>query len=308
MNLIALVSLCVSQIPTPPVTTDTVGLSRLRDQAAAPFWTFLADQAALDAALSDPEDPAAEPACPVSEDAWAETAPGVQRTFLGYESGPRQICALDPAPETRPPAEPPSREYVVTKDDLAKAREAKQDVFAYLYGDQADTVSRFNRLDPRFVRAGRKILVPDLADGQTEYAPLPAVYPPALRHRKFILIDLKRQFLGLYECGRLAASYPVSTGRSERGPKGENYRTPTGDFRVHAKNKDAKSSKYPEPDGGAPMPYAVNFIFPGYWMHGGDLVGFAASHGCVRELYTDAPKIFAWAGKGIPVRVVRSVD
>jgi len=303
MNPMVLTSLLLGQLLAPPLAIDPDTIGHARDPMAVQFWSVMA-------ALATPPapGPAEAPACPDSDDVLAEIEPGFRANLVGYESEARQICALDPAPETLPPVDPTSYEYVVTKEDLVAAKTAGQNVLDYLFEDLASTVSRFNRLDPKFIRAGRKLLVPELADGQTEYTPLPTVYPPALAHRKYVVIDLKRQFLGLYECGRLAASYPVSSGRSDRGPKGENFRTPTGQYKVHAKHKDAKSSKYPEPNGGAPMPYAVNFIFPGYWMHGGDLVGFPASHGCVRLLYTDAPKIFGWAEIGIPVRVVKSLD
>ncbi len=241
-------------------------------------------------------------------DTWTTLPDGTRWTYLGYESASEGVCRVDPAPATRLPPEPDSYEYLVAKEDVKEAKAAGKNVFEYLFEDQAGNVSRFNRLDPKFVRAGRKIRVPLLPEGQTEYTPLPAVYAPALEQPKYVLVDLKRQFLGLYECGHLAASYPISSGTSVRGPKGENFRTPTGDYRVKAKNKDAKSSKYPEPHGGAPMPYAVSFKWPGYWMHGGDLVGYPASHGCIRQLYSEAPKVFEWARIGTPVRVVSSLD
>jgi len=291
------------------------------DQISGPCCRLEADVSALgepaDAAVTDGGVSAVAALVPTRAeeveslacaDPWLTLPDGTRRTWLGYESDAEGVCRIDPALETIPPAEPGSVEYVITKEDMAAAKLAKQNVLAYLFGDGARTVSRFNRLDPKFAHAGKKIRVPDLTDGQTEYTPLPAVYQPALTEPKYILIDLKRQFLGLYECGRLTASYPISSGTGVRGPKGENYRTPPGDYRVKAKNKDAKSSKYPEPDGGAPMPYAVSFKYPGYWMHGGDLVGYPASHGCIRQLYSEAPKVFAWARIGTFVRVVSSLD
>ncbi|MFA6603281.1 MAG: L,D-transpeptidase [Patescibacteria group bacterium] len=220
---------------------------------------------------------------------------------------PEAEQCLDQCCDNGPRSEPTSTDYVITREDRDAAKAAGQNVLEYLYGSAAVNVSRFNRLDPRFAHAGHKLRVPQLAEGEV-YTPLPQRYEPAKGQVKFILVDLKRQFVGLYECGQLRDSFPISSGRLSRGPHGENYRTPTGTTKVRAKKIDAKSSKYPEPNGGAPMPYAVNFRGSAYWMHGGDLVGSPASHGCVRLLLEDAKKIFAWAEIGIPVSVVSSFD
>jgi len=80
--------------------------------------------------------------------------------------------------------------------------------------------------------------------------------------------------------------------------------TPTGDYEVARKHKDHKSSKYPEPDGGWPMPWALRFNGNAYWIHAGDMVGRPASHGCVRLFYDDAKELFEWADIGTKVKVV----
>jgi len=112
---------------------------------------------------------------------------------------------------------------------------------------------------------------------------------------------LDRQFAGAYEGGELVASYPMSSGK-------EGFRTPTGNYGVTKKDEDHVSSKYPEPDGGWPMPWALRFKGTLYWMHGGDLPGYPASHGCVRLFPRDAEALFSWAEIGTPVRVVRSLS
>jgi lipoprotein-anchoring transpeptidase ErfK/SrfK len=197
------------------------------------------------------------------------------------------------------PVEPESREYVVTKQDKEEAKKAGKDIFAYLFADSAANVSRFNRLDPRFAYVGRKIRVPELP-AETLYTPMPERYDPALQSPKYILIDLSKQFLGLYECGYLAASYPISSGQ-------ESHRTPAGDTSVMTKVVNHKSSVYPEPYGGAPMPHALRIRGWSYWIHGGDLVGYPASHGCIREMYDDAKKVFSWADIGTPVKIVKKL-
>jgi len=275
-----LVCACADRSASPDCQGDlllaTVG--SCQTVATAPVAAAPAADAALGAAIAKPE------ACPPEADPCFE-----------------RCCYLGPKPE------PEATDYVITREDREAAKAAGKNVFEHLYGDAAANVSRFNRLDPRFAYAGKKIRVPKLAEGEV-YTPLPWGYEPAMGKAKFILVDLKRQFVGLYECGYLQASFPTSSGRSGRGPKGENYKTPTGNTKVRAKHIDAVSSKYPEPDGGAPMPYAVGFRGNGYFMHGGDLVGYPASHGCVRLLLEDAKLIYAWAEIGIPVSVVSSFD
>lgn len=295
---------------TPAIAAEPVRL--LTADAVCP----LAAVAAFPGIGTAPETVAKPPAasieqsvsCLYDDEARVTLPDGTRWSFYGYESEAEGACVAFLLPETKPPPEPGAQAYIISRKEVREARAAKQDVLTHLFGDQAPTVMRFNRLDPRFAYAGRKIWVPQLPDGRTEYAPLPEVYVPALKYPKYIVVDIKRQFMGLYECGSLIASFPISSGTKTRGPKGESYQTPTGLFRVLAKDADHESSKYPEPDGGAPMPHAVKFISSGYWFHGGDLVGYAASHGCIRLLYEDAPKVFAWADIGTPVRVSKSLD
>lgn len=202
--------------------------------------------------------------------------------------------------QTYLPPEPAVQIRVVTRADVAAAREAKQRVLDYLYGEDAATVARFNRLNPRFVWAGRKLRVPTLPEGTVSYSPLPTIYPPAQAEPRFILIALNDQFLGVYEYGLRVASYPISSGKY-------GFRTPTGDFRVGHKIVKNFSRKYPEPNGGAPMPWSLAFRGTAYWIHGGDLPGYPASHGCVRMFAADAQVLFGWATIGTPVKIVKSL-
>ena len=199
------------------------------------------------------------------------------------------------------PAEPAWHARRVTRADLRAAAQAQVSIYQHLFGEAAATVARFNRLDPRFVYAGTRLRVPDLPPG-TPYVPLPQEYAPAAADERSILIVLDRQFLGAYEHGRLVASYPVSSGRDD-------HPTPTGTrFRVTRMDADHKSSVYPEPDGGWPMPWALRFHRSEYWIHGGELVGRPASHGCVRMFPEDAERLFGWAVVGVRVRIVSSLE
>lgn len=200
---------------------------------------------------------------------------------------------------TAAPPEPAWHPYRVRSADIRAAEAGHVSIYQHLFHEAASTVARFNRLDPRFVYAGMRLRVPELPAG-TDYVPLPAQYPRAAADERSILIVLDRQFLGVYERGRLVASYPVSSGRDD-------HPTPPGTYRVTRMDADHHSSVYPEPNGGWPMPWAMRFRSSEYWIHGGELVGHPASHGCVRMFPEDAQRLFAWAQLGTRVRVIRDL-
>ncbi|MFH1047478.1 MAG: L,D-transpeptidase [Patescibacteria group bacterium] len=186
--------------------------------------------------------------------------------------------------------------FTVTKSDLRQARRTKLPVLESTFRDQAKNVSRFNRRDSDHVWEGLRLKVPRLSADQ-EYTPMPAHYPPAANSPKFVLVWLTKQFLGLYEHGELAASYPISSGKAGTP-------TPTGDFRVTGHDSDHASSLYPEPTGGWPMPWAIRFHRTEYWLHGGALPGRPDSHGCVRLLPMDAEALFRSTPLGTPVKII----
>jgi hypothetical protein len=158
-----------------------------------------------------------------------------------------------------------------------------------LFGDAWRAVARFNRVDRRHVRPGVRIKVPDRLEELAEFTPLPQRYPPADQAARFILIDLSEQFLGAYEYGALVLSSPVATGRPS-------HPTPTGDFRIDAADLRHRSSKYTIGKSSIPYPmhYALRFHRTRrgveYWIHGRDLPGYPASHGCV-GLYDEAMQV-----------------
>ncbi|MEY4744728.1 MAG: hypothetical protein RL272_673 [Candidatus Parcubacteria bacterium] len=230
----------------------------------------------------------------VHESMFSRLAAGLVAAALVVSTG---IAAADDP--TRAPPEPRWHVHRVTRAEISAAAAAGIDVYQHLFGAQAPAVARFNRLDSRFVFPGRRLRVPELSAG-AEYVPLPTRYPRDGAEARSVLIVLDRQFLGAYERGILVASYPVSSGRPD-------HETPPGTYRVTRKDAEHRSSIYPEPDGGWPMPWALRFRGSEYWIHAGDLVGRPASHGCVRMFPEDAERLFAWAGIGIRVRVVRSI-
>lgn len=179
-----------------------------------------------------------------------------------------------------------------------------------LFGEDWRDVARFNRIDRRRIGAYALIKVPKKLSEIKDFSPMPRSYPQVADIPKFILIDLSEQFLGAYEYGRLAFSSPVTTGEAGR-------ETPKGWFRISAFSRHHRSSRYNIENTEVPYPmnYALRFHVNragiSYWMHGRDLPGYPASHGCIglydelmqRRYYNnprdpvldDARRLFEWA-------------
>jgi len=156
----------------------------------------------------------------------------------------------------------------------------KGDTPELLFGERWLDVLRFNRIDRRHLTTGVSIKVPRDLDDIEEYSPLPDTYSPAEREEKFILVDLFDQFLGAYEYGERVFSFPIASGNRKN-------RTPSGDFRINAFNRRHQSSLYKIEKTTTPYPmhYALRFFTNNqgvdFWLHGRDLPGFPASHGCI---------------------------
>jgi len=156
----------------------------------------------------------------------------------------------------------------------------KGETLESLFGDRWIDVARFNRIDRRHAYPGISIKVPKNLDEIADLNPLPMEYPQAENDEKFILVDLSEQFLGAYEYGQLVFSFPVATG--EKG-----HETPNGDFRISAFHRNHKSSMYLIEGTNTPYPmnYAVRFLvtkkWVSYFIHGRDMPGYPASHGCL---------------------------
>jgi hypothetical protein len=178
-----------------------------------------------------------------------------------------------------------------------------------LFGDRWMDVARFNRVDRRHSYPWVRIKVPQHLDDIKDFSPMPKTYSPAEKERKLILIDLSEQFIGAYEFGKLFFSTPIASGGKEKP-------TPSGAFRVTAyDNKHTSSLYYVERTNKLyPMHYALRFFVRNgisYWIHGRDVPGYPASHGCVglydeemqKKYYgyprvpvlEDAKTLFEWA-------------
>jgi lipoprotein-anchoring transpeptidase ErfK/SrfK len=135
-----------------------------------------------------------------------------------------------------------------------------------------------------------KIFVP--LDYSIEPKILPEFLPGAANHEKYILIDRRQQYLGLYEWGNLKHCYPISSGTSNS--------TPLKKFVVINMDEVHYSSKYEL----APMDHALN-IGNDYFIHEGIVPGYPASHGCIRVFPLHARFLFyEWAKPGIPGKII----
>lgn len=178
-----------------------------------------------------------------------------------------------------------------------------------LFGDKWTAIARFNRIDRRHARRGVALKIPMLIEELENFTPLPLFYPAAEWDEQFILIDLTEQFLGAYEYGALRFALPIVSGN-------ERNKTPTGEFRLTEAHRVHRSCLYTVEGSGRPYPmnYALKFFVDrqgvSYWIHGRDLPGYPASHGCIglydesmqkkeygwpREpVLSDAQRLFIW--------------
>ncbi len=159
-------------------------------------------------------------------------------------------------------------------------RIGRHDTLTGLFGSHWRGVLRFNRIDRRHIYPGVCIKVPDNLRQVHNFTPMPKRYAPAADLRKFILVSLTEQFLGAYDYGKLVMSFPVTSGDST-------YPTPDGLFKVTAYDQLHSSSVYDIEGTSTPYPmhYALRFFINAQgvadWIHGRDVPGYAASHGCV---------------------------
>jgi hypothetical protein len=152
-----------------------------------------------------------------------------------------------------------------------------------LFGAYWRDVLRFNRLDRRHFLGGVSIKVPKRLEQVKNFNPMPLAYPQAAREPKCILVDQAEMFLGAYQYGKLAFSSPIALGVQGK-------MVPNGAFRIDAADPKHQSNLYEVEEIGRPYPmhYALRFWVdkskedePSYWIHGRDLPGYPASHGCI---------------------------
>lgn len=117
------------------------------------------------------------------------------------------------------------------------------------------------------------------------YAP----FPERISAGNIIKVDLGKLAWAAYDSqGYLVRWGEASGGKRYCADIRRGCRTVTGTYTIYRKQgPGCKSSRFPVGRGGAPMPYCMHFK-GGYAMHGGNVPGYNASHGCVRLHYEDA--------------------
>ena len=105
-----------------------------------------------------------------------------------------------------------------------------------------------------------------------------------------LVISLPMQMAYVYRSGILIGASTISSGR-------EGYETPLGRFTILQKSKVHRSNRY----NSAPMPYMQRLNWYGVALHGGEIPGYAASHGCVRLPMKFAEKLYGLTKVGTKV-------
>jgi lipoprotein-anchoring transpeptidase ErfK/SrfK len=118
------------------------------------------------------------------------------------------------------------------------------------------------------------------------------------RQAKFLLVDVGKEHLALYQHGQLTNVYPISPGALGGLQRST---TPLRSFTVQRKIVDAYSAKYDD----AWMPFALHVGGP-YYIHGGVLPGRPDSKGCIRLFIEHARELFDLVEVGTPGRIVNS--
>jgi lipoprotein-anchoring transpeptidase ErfK/SrfK len=109
--------------------------------------------------------------------------------------------------------------------------------------------------------------------------------------QKMIVFDPTEHKWYAYDNGQLIRSGIASGGRDYCADSGHKCHTPSGTFSIIRKGgADCKSTRYPLPHGGAPMPYCMYFT-DFYAIHGSYELSATAniSHGCIR-IHPDAAR------------------
>jgi hypothetical protein len=110
-----------------------------------------------------------------------------------------------------------------------------------------------------------------------------------------IVVSVPLQTVYVYRGGTLIGVSTASTGRA-------GYDTPVGRFAILQKNRDHRSNLYDD----APMPFMQRLTWDGIALHGGDIPGYPASHGCIRLPPRFARHLFAATELGGAVHVVNA--
>ncbi|HWT11385.1 MAG TPA: L,D-transpeptidase family protein, partial [Allosphingosinicella sp.] len=110
-----------------------------------------------------------------------------------------------------------------------------------------------------------------------------------------IVISLPLQRAYVFRGGTLIGASSVSSGR-------EGHESPIGRFQILEKRRHHRSNRY----NSAPMPFMQRLNWYGVALHGGEVPGYPASHGCIRLPMAFARHLFAATATGTFVFVADS--
>ena len=165
------------------------------------------------------------------------------------------------------------------------------DTWKSMFPDQRERemVKRLNRTNVALYYRTWIVVPVYLDDVQyMDLSPFPhRVSATGKRHLKVDLSD--HAFAAYDQDGKLVHWGPISGGKGWCPDTDSLCRTALGEHKVYRKQgAGCRSSKYPiETNGGARMPYCMHY-YRGYAIHGSNLPGYHASHGCVRLFDEDA--------------------
>jgi hypothetical protein len=159
-------------------------------------------------------------------------------------------------------------------------------------------IAFFNALNPNYVKTPTSEPYSIEADSlkiPLDLRRVPEIFPAyeesLADYKQYLLVDIGKGFLALYEGGELERVFPISS-----GAPGE--QTPLFDFKIKGKDEDHWSSIYQ-----TWMPWALHLKGP-YYIHGGVLPGERDSAGCIRLSIQDAEQLFASVDVGTPGRII----
>lgn len=112
-----------------------------------------------------------------------------------------------------------------------------------------------------------------------------------------LVINLTQQRMLVYRNGIPIAASTISSGSAGR-------ETPTGMFGILQKEVTHRSGTYDN----APMPYMQRITAKGVAMHGGNLPGYSASHGCIRLPLAFAKLLYGVTEIGTPVTIIDEAE
>lgn len=105
-----------------------------------------------------------------------------------------------------------------------------------------------------------------------------------------VIVSLRTQKAYAYRNG-----LPIGVSTASTGKAG--YVTPTGIFTILQKDINHKSNQYDD----APMPFMQRLTWGGIAIHGGNLPGYPASHGCIRLPLAFAQLLYGTTKLGLTV-------